>query len=70
MVELVLESGKRLKLTPDHRVARVDGGWVEAQELRPGDQVLVDLGAAGRGVAVGERVSEVVRAGERGDRPA
>lgn len=42
VVELRLESGKTLKLTPDHRVVRIDEMWVTADELRPGDRILAN----------------------------
>ncbi|MFB6109898.1 MAG: LAGLIDADG family homing endonuclease, partial [Halodesulfurarchaeum sp.] len=38
--ELSTEEGYRLRLTADHRM-RTDAGWVEAQDLEPGDSVHV-----------------------------
>ena len=45
-VGLVLEDGRRLVCTPDHRILRADGEWVRADELRLGeDRVVVGLDA-------------------------
>lgn len=44
VLALRLESGKSLRLTPDHEVLTggADGPWVRADELRPGDAVVVN----------------------------
>ncbi len=43
-VELVLEDGRSLICTPDHRILCSDGRWVRADELLPGrDRVVVGL---------------------------
>lgn len=40
-LELVMKSGRRLKLTPNHKLSRGSDGWVQAQDLRVGD--LLDM---------------------------
>jgi aconitase A len=43
-VELVLQDGRTLNCTPDHKVLSSDGRWVRADELVPGkDRVVVGL---------------------------
>ena len=43
-VALVLQDGRRLTCTPDHEVLLVDGRWVRADELVPGqDRVVMGL---------------------------
>ena len=43
-IELVLQDGRSLVCTPDHRILRSDGRWVRADELSVGrDQVIVGL---------------------------
>jgi len=45
-VTLVLEDGRRLTLTPDHEILRVDGRWIRADELVLGeDRVVMGLEA-------------------------
>ena len=39
IVELDLDSGETLKVTPDHRVLTFDGDWVEAGTLKEGDSL-------------------------------
>lgn len=40
LIELTLENGQTLKLTPEHPVRTVDGRWVNAGELKEGDDVV------------------------------
>jgi aconitase A len=43
-IELVLEDGRRLTCTPDHRILRSDGEWVRADELEVReDRVILGL---------------------------
>ncbi len=45
-VSLVLQDGRTLTCTPDHEILSVDGRWVRADELKPGqDRVLIGLEA-------------------------
>jgi aconitase A len=45
-VTLVLQDGRALTCTPDHRLLRADGSWVRADRLEPGrDRVVVGLDA-------------------------
>ncbi|HUA89725.1 MAG TPA: aconitate hydratase AcnA, partial [Steroidobacteraceae bacterium] len=45
-VSLVLQDGRTLVCTPDHRILRADGRWVRADALRPGaDRVVMGLEA-------------------------
>jgi aconitase A len=45
-VALVLQDGRTLTCTPDHRILRADGRWVRADELRVGhDRILMGLEA-------------------------
>jgi hypothetical protein len=49
VVKLMLASGKSLRMTPDHEVARPDGAWMRCDALRAGDVVLTNgrmVGAA------------------------
>lgn len=39
MMELVLENGKSIRATADHRVLMADGSWREIQALLPGDEL-------------------------------
>jgi intein/homing endonuclease len=40
IIELVLDSGETLKLTPDHKVFTENRGWVEAAQLTEEDILL------------------------------
>ncbi|HEV8425179.1 MAG TPA: LAGLIDADG family homing endonuclease [Actinomycetes bacterium] len=40
LVEIQTAAGLSLRCTPEHRFLTVDAGWVEAQQLRPGDAVV------------------------------
>jgi len=43
-VELILQDGRKLTCTPDHKILRSDGRWVRADELKVGqDRVTVGL---------------------------
>lgn len=44
IVQIETAEGYRHKVTPDHRVWKKDHGWVEAQDLVPGDQLLIQQG--------------------------
>jgi aconitase A len=45
-VTLVLQDGRELVCTPDHRLLRADGAWVRADRLEPGrDRVITGLEA-------------------------
>jgi hypothetical protein len=46
-IELCLEDGRSVRLTPDHEVLTADDEWVEAQSLTVGDYIRV-LGGKGR----------------------
>ena len=39
MVKILTAEGFTHKVTPDHRVWAVGKGWVEAQDLNPGDKL-------------------------------
>jgi intein/homing endonuclease len=39
-VELYLDNGERLKLTPDHRILLHSGRWITAGELKEGDELM------------------------------
>ncbi len=40
LVDVELDDGERLRLTPDHLVMNFDREWVQAGNLRPGDRLL------------------------------
>lgn len=40
LVEVLLDNGEKLRLTPDHRFIMRDGSEVEAQNLKPGDSLM------------------------------
>lgn len=44
MVQIETAEGYRHKVTPDHRVWKKGHGWIEAQELVPGDKLLIQQG--------------------------
>ena len=44
IVQIETAEGYRHKVTPDHRVWKKDAGWVEAQDLVPGDKLLIQQG--------------------------
>lgn len=44
-LRLTLEDGKTFRCTPDHRIARPDGSWTEACDLRVGDDLVTNGGA-------------------------
>jgi len=44
IVQIETAEGYRHKVTPDHRVWKKGHGWVEAQDLVPGDQLLIQQG--------------------------
>src|SRR4029077_11120852 len=45
-VTLVLQDGRRLTCTPDHKILRADGRWVRADQLALGtDRVVMGLEA-------------------------
>lgn len=44
IVQIETAEGYRHKVTPDHRVWKKDTGWVEAQDLIPGDKLLIQQG--------------------------
>lgn len=46
VLKITLQSGKTLRLTPDHEIAQPGDMWVEAQDLQPGDTVLTNGKAA------------------------
>jgi aconitase A len=74
-VQLVLQDGRTLTCTPDHRVLRADGSWVRADRLRVGeDRVVMGLEApldepaadeVGWKVEVGSRRFTLADAAER-----
>jgi len=39
VIELQTKNGRRLKLTPEHRVGLDSGEWREASQLKPGDRI-------------------------------
>lgn len=39
LIEIEFDNGKTLKVTPNHKIALYDGGYVEASELKIGDRV-------------------------------
>lgn len=41
-LRITLECGKTLRATPDHRIARPDGSWTEAGDLRVGDGLVTN----------------------------
>lgn len=41
MVQIETAEGYTHKVTPDHRVWKMDHGWIEAQHLVPGDKLLI-----------------------------
>jgi len=57
VVKLLLKSGKSIRLTGDHPVARPDGSWTRVDELRPGDEVLVNGTALCKKCGSSDRVS-------------
>lgn len=44
-LRFTLEDGKTFRCTPDHRIARPDGSWTEAGDLRVGDDLVTNGGA-------------------------
>ena len=63
-VELVLQDGRTLTCTPDHKIMRSDGRWVRADELRVGEDRVV-MGLEGPEDSPGEdEVGYVLRAGK------
>lgn len=44
MVQIETAEGYRHKVTPDHRVWKKGFGWIEAQDLVPGDKLLIQQG--------------------------
>lgn len=68
VVEVTLESGKKIRLTPDHEVAVPRGRWVAAERLQVGQEVLTDGSEASkkgiRSTPVEDRVVSVSPAGE------
>jgi intein/homing endonuclease len=40
LVKITLDNGKALRVTPDHKMIRRSGEFVEAQDLRPGDSLM------------------------------
>lgn len=38
-VEIILDDGSVLKVTPDHRILKKDGKWIEAGQLKFGDEL-------------------------------
>lgn len=41
-LRITLEDGKTFRCTPDHRIARPDGSWTEAGDLRVGDGLVTN----------------------------
>lgn len=41
-LRFTLEDGKTFRCTPDHRIARPDGSWTEAGDLRVGDDLVTN----------------------------
>lgn len=41
-LRITLQDGKTFRCTPDHRIARPDGSWTEAGDLRVGDALVVN----------------------------
>ena len=63
-VELVLQDGRVLSCTPDHRILRSDGSWVRADELSIGeDRVVVGLEGP-LDVPAGDEAGYTLKAGD------
>lgn len=39
MVEIALDSGELLRLTPDHKILTFDGDWIQAADAKPGESL-------------------------------
>ena len=50
IVELVFTNGSKLRCTPDHHIATLNRGMVEAKDLTNDDKVLVGLGNIGESI--------------------